>query len=522
MLKRRSGLFGCALLLVSSLLMAILPALPIHAANTCTWTGKTAMTCNGTNVGPGTISGANMTFQYSVSGSGVGNACRDFITVNNYKKATSVSILEGVGIIMNSRLASTATNNGIQLAANNTCLSGGTYNLTNTWGGGGTQGGGSCNPPTFNINSNNTITLAKGPCAGISNTFNEAGQSNYYVGSINKDGCPNDYVYFDPVANSITYYQVANITGQGSQGGFTNPLPADLGNYPGTCAANNGAVATIGQNQVGGQQQQQVCETQGGFMADILCGLINALNKVIQWLYSNVLTRLQFQLLEPVAASEDGLTGLSGASYNSVHASWLVVVRLASTLMILVFLIMIIGQAAGNYIDAYTAKKLLPRIVIAFILINLSWYIAGFAMEFSNIVGDGAKAVMLAPFSSQAALIISPTAGAEQLGILLAATVTATLLVIAGPGLFVLVPIVAGILIAAAIGFFLVILRQGFLIACTVFAPVAIVLWVLPGTKSWFNKYRDLFVGLLIMYPLFQIVIAVGALLAYVITAGNS
>jgi len=514
MLKRRIELFGCVLLLMVPYITLIAPFINTGTAAACSGPSFDINSFNSENMASMTLKagschkkGLSTSFTYApdqaagnsqngiavtyYEGTAVNGCPQDFLSYNvltNSLQYSTVVAVAGPGNPV-------PTSKQLPFGGDPNCevKSGPAHAAINT-----NAISADC-ALQFDINTNNTITPDSASCplveAALSGTFNQINSSNYFAAkNPETDGPP------------------------------SHPLPAAMqGSYSDNCEVTNAGIAgTIAANNLSNAQGQAACEAQNGeFLADILCGLIDTLNDAIQYLYNFTLGRLEFQLLTPVPTASNEITGLAAGPYNNVHASWLVVVRLASTLMIIVFLIMIIGQAAGNYIDAYTAKKILPRIVIAFIAINLSWYIAGFAMAASDIIGEGIKAVMLAPFGQNAAIIVSGTNAAYTLlGGLLAGGVAAALL-IAGAGLFILVPVILGAVLAVTIGFFFVVIRQGLLIALTVFLPVAIVLWVLPGTRTYFNKYRDIFFGTIIVFPIFQAVLAMGALLAYVITAGN-
>lgn len=298
---------------------------------------------------------------------------------------------------------------------------------------------------------------------------------------------------------------------------------------PDTSSTNSVLIAQAPEDPPEGGEEEntedtsvRLCENQGGVFGWIMCPIINGFDSAINALYQFAINRLQFSLFAPITGTGAGVSGLSQESYDNVRKSWQAVARIATVLLVLVFMIMIIGTAASNLLDAYTAKRLLPRIVIAFILINLSWYIVTFAIEIGNIIGGGIRDILLAPFGQRGAVaIITPDLGvAGDLTILGSVIVgIVTLFKIPQIGLYLaylLVPVLFSMLIAIAIGLAIIILRQGILILLAVFSPVAFALWVLPGTMRYFDQWRDLLVSMILFYPIFQGVIAIGALLAIV------
>jgi len=72
--------------------------------------------------------------------------------------------------------------------------------------------------------------------------------------------------------------------------------------------------------------------------------------------------------------------------------------------LVIALLVIVFGEAiGGGVIDAYTAKKVLPRILIAAILINLSIYIVAALEDIVNIVGSGLDSLIRLPFQNAAA-----------------------------------------------------------------------------------------------------------------------
>ena len=49
----------------------------------------------------------------------------------------------------------------------------------------------------------------------------------------------------------------------------------------------------------------------------------------------------------------------------------------------------VISQITGYGISNYGIKKMLPKILVMAILINLSWYVAVIGVDISNILGKG-------------------------------------------------------------------------------------------------------------------------------------
>ena len=145
--------------------------------------------------------------------------------------------------------------------------------------------------------------------------------------------------------------------------------------------------------------------------------------------------------------------------------------------------------------SAYDLKKIIPRAVFALVAANLSWSLMSIAIGVVNILGEGAKDLIVAPFASTAA--ISPTTTGDILLLTIAAGAVAS----AGLGL---IP-VAGVAVAALGGilfaFIIILARRVALLGLVIIAPFAIALMVFPQTEKWAKQWWEWFLKLLIMYP---------------------
>jgi hypothetical protein len=67
--------------------------------------------------------------------------------------------------------------------------------------------------------------------------------------------------------------------------------------------------------------------------------------------------------------------------------------------MVIAGLVVVIAQALGTeLLDAYTLRKVLPRILIAAVGITLSWQLMEFFVTLTNDLGYGVRHLTSAPF----------------------------------------------------------------------------------------------------------------------------
>lgn len=246
----------------------------------------------------------------------------------------------------------------------------------------------------------------------------------------------------------------------------------------------------------------------------ILCPLLNVLSNAANDIYNNtVKPMLQIQ---PELFSQDD-------NYGTKYA-WDVFQNIANIIFVIIFLFVIFSQLTGVGIDNYGIKKILPKLIIAAILVNLSYYICLICVDLSNIIGNGlqsmfdnlplsadgmATSITIAGESGSQSFSIVPTAitGVALLGVL----VTGIWAVIANPAILLSLLVSAlGIVIAIFFLFILLSARQAAVIVLTVISPVAFVCYLLPNTKKLFDKYIQLGKGLLLLYPICGLLVGGG------------
>jgi|GEM_PF-3661302 len=191
------------------------------------------------------------------------------------------------------------------------------------------------------------------------------------------------------------------------------------------------------------------------------------------------------------------------SAWNSFRIMGVVLVLIAG-------LTMVISQAMGLEIfDAYTVKKVLPRLLIAAIGISLSWPIMQFVITFFNDLGVWSHDIILFPFRA-----LQNNAGGSIIagGVGITASIPVAILVM-GPAIFPLLgTIVLGLLIALVV----LTLRQLVIIVAVLLAPLAIAAYILPGTQKLWEFWKNTFLTTLYMFPIIMAFIASGKALALV------
>ncbi|MCU0667245.1 MAG: hypothetical protein MUF85_01355 [Patescibacteria group bacterium] len=245
---------------------------------------------------------------------------------------------------------------------------------------------------------------------------------------------------------------------------------------------------------------------------------------------------------------------------SGVYVFWGVFRTLATTLLVVIALVAIASQIFNfNFLSAYTVKKVLPKIIIAAIAIQLSFFLAKIAVDISNTIGYSIQSLMSAPFERFIDTSASPDgwisfqnimslwadntpAIQQQAGAAAAITATglaglfvaAPALIALGGGIigsatagpFAVVMLIIATLVPAVIALIIayatLVLRVAIIIGLIAVLPLAIIAWILPNTEKWWKQWWGMFFAALIMFPVIIATLTFGKLVAVMFAINNS
>ena len=187
---------------------------------------------------------------------------------------------------------------------------------------------------------------------------------------------------------------------------------------------------------------------------------------------------------------------------DPVRTHWGNFLNIANIILIIAFLVVIYSTATSTGgLSNYDVKKLLPRIIIFAIAINLSFYICMALVDLSTILGKGAFGLLMGGSAGAPPQLINSaqkTAGEIAIAGVAMVAVAAVLVILVGA------PIIMALL---AIVFALVV-RGIALMILVIISPIAIALYLFnnQGLSKGFSMWRDNYIKLLLVYPLFMLV----------------
>jgi hypothetical protein len=218
---------------------------------------------------------------------------------------------------------------------------------------------------------------------------------------------------------------------------------------------------------------------------------------------------------------------------SGTKIGWEVARNLANIMFIISFLVIIFSQVTGRGLTNYGIKKMLPRLIIAAVAVNASYYICQLAVDITNILGYEIQNAM-----AQIANTVGPSVFGEvghadtqvgntavlQHGGILALIVTSALAV--GAIVWFTLPTIAAliplILITVATIIIILLLRKAFIVLLIVISPIAFVMYLLPNTEKYFSKWMKMFGQLLMVFPIVGLLFGAGQLASTIILVAGS
>ena len=252
------------------------------------------------------------------------------------------------------------------------------------------------------------------------------------------------------------------------------------------------------------------CDVQG--IGWFICPVSNWLADGIDFMYSAL---QQFLKTKPLETTNQN---------SGIYLAWVIMRNISNVAFIVAFLVIIYSQLTSVGISNYGVKKMIPRLVIAAVLVNLSFTICAILLDLSNIAGYAFQDAFMGikntistvgenttTWTWSRVINIALSNGALAIGAVAFTTELLPMLVpaatLAGLTLLLILLIMAA--------------RQALIIILIIVSPLAFVCYLLPGTEKWFKKWRDSFLTMLVFFPAFSVVFG-GAQLAGILIIQNA
>lgn len=215
----------------------------------------------------------------------------------------------------------------------------------------------------------------------------------------------------------------------------------------------------------------------------------------------------QFLVVQPLRSSTD----------TPMYRLWVIMRDIANIAFIIVALLIIYSQITGMGINTYGLKKAFPRLVVGIVVVNISYWICALAVDVSNYLGfqlqgmfnnvastigdKDFEALNQITWANLTSAIL--TGGAVTAGVIVGINaIAATTLAGAIPFL---IPALVGVLLAILVALVILAARQALITVLVILSPLALLAYVLPSTEKYFEKWKDLFMTMMFMFPIFSV-----------------
>ena len=199
---------------------------------------------------------------------------------------------------------------------------------------------------------------------------------------------------------------------------------------------------------------------------------------------------------------------------GGLEQAWKFFRDIANAVFAVIFLWVIFSQISNVGVSNYGIKKILPRLIIGALLVNLSFYLCQLAVDLSNILGFSLKGVL----EGAASKVGTQSAEVGTFNTLIVGGLT-----LVGIGLFIFlavsIPTIMALLLALLVVLVILIVRQAVVILLIAISPLAFAAWLLPNTENLFKKWVSMFRGLLIVFPVISLLYGAGKLAGAVLAA---
>ena len=254
------------------------------------------------------------------------------------------------------------------------------------------------------------------------------------------------------------------------------------------------------------------CQDSLGALGWAVCPATGKIAEAVDWLYDKIESIL---IVNPVPA-EDG---------SPIFEIWKYCKELTNIIFIIFLLVVIYSQITGVGITNYGIKKILPKLIVTVIMVNLSFLICSLAVDVSNIVGSSLRGTFesveeMALENSQMTIDESKISYSSMFSALAGGTslaIGAGVIAFEAGAIWMMIPMALGAIVAVVSGLITIALRQAVVALLIMISPLAMVANLMPNTEKWFTKWKDLLTKMLVFYPMFSLLFGASSLAGFAI-----
>ncbi|MFO0971751.1 MAG: hypothetical protein U0520_05405 [Candidatus Saccharimonadales bacterium] len=254
----------------------------------------------------------------------------------------------------------------------------------------------------------------------------------------------------------------------------------------------------------GGEQDE--CKLGIPFIGDLVCKAVAMIFEGISSMFSAVI-----DFFGDTGEKFDRL-----GNNSDFKKSWDSIRNISNLIFLVAFLVVIFQYLTNiNVVDAYFIKKFLPRVLIAAILVQASWWIVVEMNAATTDLGQSIRTIVLQGGGADVSMAtgdgaVSQIAGGFLFGFAFLSPVGMVIVALI-IGLILLLILLVCILILA--------MREVLLVLLAILAPLAFASFALPQLEGTLKKWLNTYVKLLMMYPIMQLLLTIGVIVGNALSA---
>lgn len=311
------------------------------------------------------------------------------------------------------------------------------------------------------------------------------------------EGCAKEFVTGDRSKETLL-----GIIARGEPGGFMDCLKGYLANDP----EFEEILATTDESDYSTQtdEEQDECNMGIPFIGDLICKMVKVVFEGISSMFGAVID----------------FFGNTGETFDRLDSkptfktAWESLRNISNIIFVVAFLVVIFQYLTNiNVVDAYFIKKFLPRVLIAAILVQASWWIVMEMNAFTSDLGSSIRTIVLQGGGTEISLATGDGAIAQIAGGFLAG------FAFLSPVGMVIVALIVGVILLLILLVCILILamREALLVLLAILAPLAFASFAVPQLEGTLKKWLNMYIKLLMMYPIMQLLLAVGVIIGNVL-----
>lgn len=262
------------------------------------------------------------------------------------------------------------------------------------------------------------------------------------------------------------------------------------------------------------QEPIDICKEQTGAIAHFVCPRAGVFTKAVDGIYDAIKSVL---IVSPLSSEDNSPT----------YVVWQYVRDITNIVFMIFISFVIFSQLTGFGVNNYGIKRVLPRIIVSVILINLSYVICTLLVDISNVIGSGINNYLISieeNIIANSQMSEHANVSLNQLwAIFIGGGAIFDLAVSATNGygalFFSFIPIIFGALIAVLSALATIAARQALIYILVMLAPLAFIAYLFPSTEKLFKSWKSLLARMIFFFPMFSFLIGSSSLASQAVLA---